>query len=508
MVKVSIKKNIKPKKTKKTVKPNKKEKDQTQTQTVNISINDTITKKRRGRPTKRTQEIKKPIQQPIAPVIQSYNQPVFNKPAPQQSSLSSSILASQEKPSIMKKEIKEETALQKALIEQNTETAESKPIVNELERIRDVRVKKLEEPELKPLQRSELFFPSFKKINKESRDPVKKGLLGQLLDEKGDDTEEINALISSSVTGGLFSPPIIPNPFSGVSIPKISNPLSGVSIPKISNPLSGVSIPKISNPLSGLPNYLDSFLDEEEPPINEYAGGIEESKVEEPDSQSLLSGSSNIPSNTSSLLSSGVSTPTPLSTPVNPQSLTDKLNEIQDEQPIDETKEETFLEETKDEEDIPSYTPKQLSDYKKYTEEVKKKDKPIIESPLTIQSQEPPKQILEPIATPPKITKGLQAEEPAQFTELKSPEIDTEPEKPEVSSFEDKIKGFKALQLGQLLIDNNIDNKEGMPFFIDGGHVKSELENKLSGNIKKTQMNKTELKRYLTDAYEKGLINI
>jgi hypothetical protein len=58
------------------------------------------------------------------------------------------------------------------------------------------------------------------------------------------------------------------------------------------------------------------------------------------------------------------------------------------------------------------------------------------------------------------------------------------------------------------LIDNNFDNKDGFPFFIDGNHVKASLENTLSGNMKNTQMKKDQLKAYLTGAYEKGLINI
>jgi hypothetical protein len=101
MVKVVIKKNVKPKKVK--TKQKQKQK-QTQKTNINITIGDTITKKRRGVSTKREQPIKKPIQQAIAPVIQSYNQPIFKQPAPQQSTLTSSILASQEKPNILDKE--------------------------------------------------------------------------------------------------------------------------------------------------------------------------------------------------------------------------------------------------------------------------------------------------------------------------------------------------------------------------------------------------------------------
>ena len=125
MVKVSIKKNVKPKKVK--TKQKQKQK-QTQKTNINITIGDTITKKRRGVSTKREQPIKKPIQQAIAPVIQSYNQPIFKQPAPQ-STLTSSILASQEKPNILDKEKKEQSALTKALTEQNTQTEEPKKMI-------------------------------------------------------------------------------------------------------------------------------------------------------------------------------------------------------------------------------------------------------------------------------------------------------------------------------------------------------------------------------------------
>jgi len=353
MVKVSIKKNVKPKKitTKKTVKGGKKkvmkekEKTQAQSQSVVVNIKDTITKKRRGRAI----PIKKPVQQPIAPLIQSYNQPIFKQPAPQQSTLTSAILASQEKPNILDKEKKEQSALTKALIEQNTDTEVEEPKVNDLERVRKERIKKLDKPtpiqtistqtrptesiltQTDPIASTETiiqerpFYPSFKKINKESIDPVKKGLISQLFEEQGDDTEEINEMIRSSTEGLLRPTASFPNPLSGVSIPKLSNPLSGVSIPKLSNPLSGVSIPKLPNPLTGISNIsnsLSSYLNqpstieeglnalyggegeeeifydapEEQPPITAedeylnqaYAGGVSETKDEEPIDQSQI----------------------------------------------------------------------------------------------------------------------------------------------------------------------------------------------------------------------------
>ena len=155
MVKVTIKKNIKPKK-----KVMKQKQKQTQKTNINISIGDTITKKKRGRPTKRAQEVKKPIQQPIAPVIQSFNQPTFKQPTPQPT-LATSILASQEKPNIMAKEIKQETAIQKALVEPNTQTEEAIPKVNELEKVKKERIKKLDQPIVKPIEGAFNIKPTF-----------------------------------------------------------------------------------------------------------------------------------------------------------------------------------------------------------------------------------------------------------------------------------------------------------------------------------------------------------
>ena len=295
MGKVSIKKNIKPKKTitKKTVKPKKtipkkevqKEKEQTQSQNVIVNINDTITKKRRGRPSKKAQEIKKPIQQPIAPVIQSYNQPLFNKQAPQQpSSLASSILASQNVPKVIKEEVKEESALKKALIDQNLSTSED-PIEksNDLERVRVERIKK---------------------VDKVKEKPIRSALLGQLLSDQGDDTEEIQSLLQPSEQSSVY-------------------------------------------PASS--------------------------------------------SNVSSFTVSGTSTPTPLSRPVNAETLFDKLSQIQ---PTPEADLFSILNDTSTQEEI-----------------IQDEESQQTENPLTNQQQEPTTTILEEETKPPTITQSLQAEE-------------------------------------------------------------------------------------------------
>jgi hypothetical protein len=172
MVKVKVKKNIKPKITKQ---------KQTQKTNVVVNISSDVIKKKRGRPTKRSKiektSIKPASQQPIT---QSYNQPIFKQSTPQQpSTLTSSILASQNIPKVIKEEVKEESTIRKALIDQNLSTAED-PIekTNDLERVRVERLKKFEKPKVEIIQ----------------DEPIRNALLSQLLSEQGDDTEEINAL--------------------------------------------------------------------------------------------------------------------------------------------------------------------------------------------------------------------------------------------------------------------------------------------------------------------------
>ena len=89
MVKVLIKKNIKPKTT-------KQKQKQTQKTNITVNIGDTITKKKRGRPTRWSKLEKQPTK-PSAqqPITQSYNQPIFKQSTPQPSTLASSILATQ-----------------------------------------------------------------------------------------------------------------------------------------------------------------------------------------------------------------------------------------------------------------------------------------------------------------------------------------------------------------------------------------------------------------------------
>ena len=153
MGKVSIKKNVKPK----TIK-------QKQKQTQNVTVNIGSISKKRGRP-KRQSVVKKPIQQPTSQPIVSYNQPIFKQSTPQPSSLASSILATQATPKVVAEEVKDQPSLRKALQEQNSnDPIETK--TNDLERVRNKRVEKLDKQE-------------------------REALTSQFLSDQQDDTEEI-----------------------------------------------------------------------------------------------------------------------------------------------------------------------------------------------------------------------------------------------------------------------------------------------------------------------------
>jgi len=172
MVKVLIKKNVKPKTT-------KQKQKQTQKTNVVVNISSDVIKKKRGRPARKSTIEKKPTQQPIT---QSYNQPIFKQSTPQPSTLASSILATQNIPTVKKEEVKEESALKKALIEQNISTEEPVSKVNDLERVR------VEKPKIE-----------IKKV-----EPIRRALFSQMLSDQQDDTEEIQQLIK------LSKPPTTP----------------------------------------------------------------------------------------------------------------------------------------------------------------------------------------------------------------------------------------------------------------------------------------------------------
>ena len=183
MVKVVIKKNVKPK----TVKQKQK---QTQKTNVTVNIGTNPTKRKRGRPS--TKQPVKPVQTSINPIIQSYNQPIFKQPNQQPTSLASSILATQEKPKVVAEEVKEQTSLRKAIQEQNTQTEEPVSKVNDIERVRKERIKRFEKP------KETITENTIKEMKKE--EPIRHALLSQLLSDQQDDTEEISALTFQPTT--------------------------------------------------------------------------------------------------------------------------------------------------------------------------------------------------------------------------------------------------------------------------------------------------------------------
>jgi len=194
---ISIKKNVKPKKivskkpasknkttAKRNIVQNKPSKEgQSQEQSIIFNIG-TNTPKKRSAPIRKPV---KPAQSISQPIIQSYNQPIFKPPIPQQSSLASSILATQLTPKVVAEEVKEQTSLRKALQEQNTDEPTTK--ANDLERVRGERLKKFD----KPVETV---------IEMKKEEPIRHALLSQLLSDQQDDTEEINFLkpVSSSST--------------------------------------------------------------------------------------------------------------------------------------------------------------------------------------------------------------------------------------------------------------------------------------------------------------------
>jgi len=297
MVKVSIKKNVKPK----TIKQKQR---QTQKQNVTVNIGTGAIKKRR-RQTKKAQVITKKTQPINQQSIQTFNTPVFKQPSTlvsqpvaQPSTLASSILATQEQPNIVAKEIKQETSLQKALIEQSTNTEEAKSKINELEKskketARAKRIEKLDKVMLRPMD------DAFKMTSYENDQPIRRALFNQHLADQGDDTEEINNLMVSSRTGGglLSATSSIPNPLYPLS--KVPNLLSSISSSRVANYLDSFldeenpqPKPQPSEPLSNQqqkspPTILESFEEESKEELPEeqrfgYIGGVEESKNSEP----------------------------------------------------------------------------------------------------------------------------------------------------------------------------------------------------------------------------------
>jgi hypothetical protein len=195
MVKIEIKKNVKPK----TIKQKQKQK-QTQNVTVNIGQ---VSKKKRGRTTQRKQiqQVKKPIlqQQPASSFV-GLQQPFFKPPVQQPSSLASAILATQDKPKVVKEEVAEQSALKKALIDQVAKTEDPITKGNDLERVRSERIKKFEkaikDDIILPIESIPFNQPAPPVVRQQQQDIQNRStLLSQLLSDKQDDTEEIQQLV-------------------------------------------------------------------------------------------------------------------------------------------------------------------------------------------------------------------------------------------------------------------------------------------------------------------------
>lgn len=222
MTKINIKKNEKPQK------KTKQKQKQTQKQNVTVNIGTNVIKKR-GRPKKAQPTKQTPTKQAqpiIAPSFSSFNQPIFKPPIPQQqSSLASTILATQEKPKVVAEEKKEQTTLQKALQEQNSnDPIETKE--NDLERVRNKRVEKLEKQE-------------------------REALTSQVLSNQQDDTEEIAQLIPQ--------PKIKNIPYNTIDISSqtdfLSTPLSRLPPITPTNTLFSLSSSEPTSGLYGLRRY-------------------------------------------------------------------------------------------------------------------------------------------------------------------------------------------------------------------------------------------------------------
>ena len=277
------------------------------------------------------------------------------------------------------------------------------------------------------------------------------------------------------MTGGLLSPDInIPIPFKNVSVP---NPLSALSIPKLSNPLTKVSIPKLPNPLTGISNIsnsLSSYLNEpstieeglnalyggegegeifydapeEQPPITAedeylnqaYAGGVAETKDEEPIDQSQL------------LRNKQQEQPRQILEPIQPEA------------PIIQP-EPTIIQ---PEPTIIQPEPTIIQPEPTITEEAPiKEDKTVIpEPPSILKPVENPPSILQPVETAPSILQPKKpnqaaAEEEPNLTELKSPDVETttalnyEVIPPDEYLILIGKKGI-IKQLGKILIENKV----------------------------------------------------
>jgi hypothetical protein len=363
MGKVSIKKNVKPK----TVKQKQKQK-QTQNVTVNIG---SISKKRTR--TKKSEIQKKQPQQPISqPSIISYNQPIFKQPSQQPiqqpSSLVSSILATQSAPNIVATENRNESALTRALVEQNTNIDTSpEELRNDLERTRKKRLEKFDKPKI-PIIQPEPIRP----------DPIRSALLSQRLGDQGDDTEEIASLQNQSTSA--FFRPIQPTsrffPNAQSSTPSLLSSSAQSYTPS--------SLSDFLRPASTFSNI--NFIDDDP-----YLGGVEESKNSEPPEPTILQPSPPPPT----ILDPIQPEPTILDTDDNFSEFGSVIDDMLS---------------------VPSQPPPELQPIQQEAPLLNEEEDKTI-NPLNLQPIQPPEpSILQQGPTKTSLTQALKAEEPQQAT--------------------------------------------------------------------------------------------
>ena len=294
MVKVSIKKNVKPKKT--IIKQKQK-----QTQKVTVNIGSNIIKKRnyKKKENKENQPVKqKLLKESISqPSITSYNQPIFKPPsALPVSSLASSILATQ--PNIASQEIKNESAINRALQEQITNIdTDPEKIVNDLEKAKKYKKPTpVKPPIIPPTESSPLGY----NMSMSNTDQIRRSLITQRLDEQGDDTEEIERIKAEETKKIIDKNPLMRPALSTIPFYPIAgvgavvtgaglliDPLLTMSGETVN--LGGSILSSLLSSRSTEPNPLTKPIQQIEPnplsnpyqqPIEDDVGGVEESKEE------------------------------------------------------------------------------------------------------------------------------------------------------------------------------------------------------------------------------------
>jgi hypothetical protein len=236
-----------------------------QKQNVTVNIGTT----RAGKRTVNTK--KKPQIQPPITVAPTFS-PVFNKPSipfqqPQttqilqpnpQSILSNALL--QPTQQAIKEDQTQTSALRKALGEQQLQTDEPVTKANDLERVRSKRTEKFDiKP---PVVEVQLSTQSVLR----SDEPVRTGILSQLLGDQQDDTEEIQALraptIQPKVPYELVERPDIPSlRTTGTQTSRFDSALRSLRLDSVIPKLKGETLP----PLTVQPQLVDAPVEPEQP---------------------------------------------------------------------------------------------------------------------------------------------------------------------------------------------------------------------------------------------------